>query len=323
MIPIDKIEKTYDKIKEFITPTRLDKSFHLTVGDTEVYLKMESEHSIVKSFKIRGVLGKLSHIEQNIIQEVQTSAISSGNQGICLSYAANMLGLKKPIIFVPETTPENKIKKMEALGADVQKRGQNYDQVHNIAELEVEKEGYINIDAREDEEGVLGGASVGIEIIQQLPEVDVVIIPKGSGALATSNASYFKQRKAGVKVYAVEAESCPALTTNLKEGKWTKNFPITGTEEPLLKSLVGGCAELSYNNASTLEDILLVNDQEVKVALGEIFKKERVIVEPDSAAAYAAYKRYSHLFIGKKTVLVLTGGNIDDQLFKEIVNNNY
>jgi len=151
----------------------------------------------------------------------------------------------------------------------------------------------------------------------------VIIVPMGSGALAVSTASYFKQMKPDVKVYAIEAAYSPALIKNLKNGIWTETFDITTNEEPLLKSLIGGCAKFTFDNAEVLEDILLVNDEDAKKAVAEIAKKEKAIVEPDSAVVYAAYKNNIELFKGKKTVLIITGGNIDDDLFKEIIVNYY
>lgn len=322
MVSVEKIEAAYTRISPYLRPTRLEKSLNLSSGTSEVYMKLENEQPIVKAFKIRGVLSKLTSLPEKEMRENTMAAISSGNQGVALAYCAKMLGLQSPIIFVPETAPEPKVQKIQRFGGTVCKVGHIYDDTHRIAGQIIAEKGYTLIDAREDEDGVVGQASIGIEILQELPDVDCVLIPMGSGGSCVSNASYFKAKKPNVKVYGVEAENSPALIENLKNGQWTEFYDVND-EDPLLKSLIGGVAKYTYDNAETLEDILLVNDQEAGEAVAEILHKEKAIVEPDSAVVYAAYKKYAKLFEGKKTAIVLSGGNIDDSVFKAIVDRYY
>ena len=114
----------------------------------------------------------------------------------------------------------------------------------------------------------------------------------------------------------------PALLENLETGVWKKTYNVK-SDNPALKSLVGGCAKYTFDNADVIEDILLISDDEALSAVAEISKEEKTIVEPDSAVTYAAYKKFNHLFVGKKTVLVFTGGNIDNEVFKNIVQKYY
>lgn len=319
MIKLHKIEGCYEKIKSFLSPTRLEKSIYLSSNESPVYLKLENEQPIVKAFKIRGVLGKLVTLSEEDIKGKEIAAITSGNHGVALAYCAKMLGLKSPIIFAPETAPQPKIDKMKYFGASVIQIGKIYDETHMMADEIISEKGYIKIDSREDELGVVGQGSIAIEIIDQMPNVDAVIVPMGSGGMSIAIASYFKQEKPNVKVYAVEAENSPALVENLKSGIWTETFEVNSDGNPLLKSLVGGCAKLTFENAEVLEDIFLVSDEDAKIALSEIVKHEKVIVEPDSAVVYAAYKNNAEIFKGKNTVLVISGGNVDDDIFKQII----
>ncbi len=320
MIHLKKIEDCYERIKKHVYKTRLEKSLYLSDGDTEVYMKLECEQPFVKNFKLRGVLGKLTLLNNNDFEK-GVGTISSGNQGVSLAYGSKVLGIKDPIIIVPSTTPPPKIEKMKYFGAKIQLMGKTFDEVNKLGESEFEKNGWIKIDAREDADGICGAGSIGIEILDQLPDIDILLLPMGSGGNSIANGSYFKQKKPNVKIYAVEAENSPALIENYENGRWTKffNFP----PDALMQSLVGGCAKHTYDNAKDcVDEVLLVNDHEVRQAVYDMAQNEKVIAEPDSASVYAAYKRYSQKFSGKKTAMIITGGNISKPLFKDIVSNS-
>ncbi|MEG0918765.1 MAG: pyridoxal-phosphate dependent enzyme [Anaerovoracaceae bacterium] len=319
MIDIKHIEDCYDRIKNYVAKTRLEKSLYLSEGDSEVYMKLECEQPFVKNFKIRGVLGKLTLLtDEQITTGVGT--ISSGNQGVSLAYGAQLLGINQPKIIAPTTSPKPKIEKMQYYGADINLMGETFDQANGKGESVFEEKGWVKIDAREDREGLYGPGTIGLEILEEMPDLDVILIPMGSGGNSIANGSYFRQKKPSVKVYAVEAENSPALIENKQAGRWTKffNFP----KDALMQSLVGGCAKHTYDNSDEcIDKVLLVNDEEVRRAVYEMAQNEKVIAEPDSASVYAAYKRYKDLFKGKKTAMIITGGNISKELFQDIIKN--
>ncbi len=317
MIDIKHIEAAYDRIKDYVSRTRLEKSLYLSEGNTEVYMKLECEQALVKNFKIRGVLGKLTLLTDEQLKKGY-GTISSGNQGVSVSYASKLLNLDQPFIVVPETSPKPKLEKMRHFGANIFPLGKTFDEANGQGEAIFEERGYVKIDAREDTEGLYGAGTIGLEILQQLPDIDILLVPMGSGGNSIANGSYFRQAKPDVKVYAVEAENSPALIENLKTGVWTKFFDVP--EDALMQSLVGGCAKNTFDNAKDcVDEVLLVSDDEVRDAIYELAQNEKVIAEPDSASVYAAFKRYRHLFEGKKTAMIVTGGNISKELFKEII----
>lgn len=317
MIDIRHIEAAYDRIKDHVSRTRLEKSLYLSEGDSEAYMKLECEQALVKNFKIRGVLGKLTLLTPEQLAKGY-GTISSGNQGVSVAYASQLLGLDRPYIVVPETSPKPKIEKMTHFGADIHYFGKTFDEANGMGESIFEEKGMIKIDAREDVEGLYGAGTIGLEILQQLPDIDCLLVPMGSGGNSIANGSYFRQAKPDVKVYAVEAENSPALIENLKTGVWTKFYDAP--EDAIMQSLIGGCAKNTFDNAKEcLDDVLVVSDDEVRSAIYEMAQNEKVIAEPDSAAVYAAYKRYRHLFEGKKTAMIVTGGNISKDLFRDII----
>ena len=320
MIDLPMILASEARIRPYLPAyTNLEKSDYLSQGADEVYLKLENQQHAVKSFKIRGVLSKLTALMEKFPdKKVITTTISSGNQGVCLSYGTQLLGFPSPQVYVPHTTPQPKIDKMKYLGAMIHFVGQSFDEANQLGGELIQKTGYQKVDSREDEEAVCGQGSIGIEILKQLPDVDAVILPMGSGALSIAVGSYFKQTKPSVMVIGVESERSPAMVENLKTGVWTKFYPVEGS--PLLKSLVGGVAQLSFHHArSALDHIVLVSDEEAKQAVADLARYEKTICEPDSAAAYAAYQKIRPSLAGKKTALVLTGANIAPDLFKEVI----
>lgn len=321
MIDLQMILDSESRIRPYLPAyTNLEKSYSLSRGADEVYLKLENEQHAVKSFKIRGVLSKLTTLMKTSPKAI-TTTISSGNQGVCLSYGTQLLGFPSPQVYVPHTTPKPKIEKMEHLGATIHFVGQSFDEANKLGEELIQKTGFQKVDSREDEEAVCGQGTIGIEILQQLPDVDAVILPMGSGALSVAVGSYLKQTKPSVLVIGVESERSPAMIENLKTGVWRKFYPVQG--DPLLKSLVGGVSQLSFRHApSALDNIVLVSDEEAKLAIAELAKYEKTICEPDSAAVYAAYKKIRPSLAGKKVALVLTGGNIESSLFQEVIAQN-
>ncbi len=317
MISVKDIESCYQRIKKYISSTRLEKSIYLSRGTTQAYLKLESEQALVKNFKIRGVLGKLTLLDRERIQR-GVGTISSGNQGVSLAYACHLLGMASPHIIAPVNAPGPKLEKIRYYGAKIKLLGRSFDQANLEGEKVFRDAGWTKIDAREDPEGLFGQGTIAMEILEALPDVDVLLIPMGSGGNAIANGSYFRQRKPTVKIYAVEAENSPALLENYEKGRWTKSFSFP--KDALMQSLVGGCAKHTYDHGKECVDqVLLVSDQEVEKAVYDLAQKEKIIAEPDSAAVYAAYQRYADEFEGKKTAMIITGGNIDNELFAEII----
>ncbi len=311
------VEKAYQRIKPYITKTRLEKSVLLSDDKTWVYMKMENEQPVVRSYKIRGVLAKLTLLTEEEKKRT-TAAISSGNHGVSLCYGTSLLGLRPPVIFAPHTTPKPKQEKIAKLGGELRFVGENFDQANEIGEKLLEEGNFTKVDSREDPLGVTGQGTLALEIMQEVPDLDILMAPISSGGLITACASYLKERYPQVKIIGVEPDYCPAMSENIEKRRWTKFFPFEG--ETILDSLVGGIAHHSYERASELVDeILFVNDEEVKEALWDLLLKEKVVVEPDSAVCYAALKKYKERFNNKKTAMIITGANVDEDFFIKLL----
>lgn len=318
MLDLVQIENCYEKIKPYLKETPLEESLYLSDDSTKAYLKLECMQPVVRNFKIRGVLGKLSHLTKEQLEK-GIATVSSGNQGVSLAYGAKILGIGSPHIYAPTSTPSPKIHKMEHFGAKLHLVGNDFDEANEIGTEEIRKNGYTFIDAREDPLGIIGASTIGIEILNKIPDIDAVIIPTGSGGDLTANGSYFKQKKPDVKVYSVEMDFSAALKTNIEQGIWTRFFP-NDHPDTIIGSLTGGCAKHTFDNFHKVcDDILLVSEEEIRQAIYDMAQDEKIICEPDSAAAYAAFKKYKELFKGKKTALYITGGNISPTVFKSVM----
>ena len=321
MLDLIEIEKRYEKIKPYLKETPLEESLYLSDENTKAYLKLECLQPVVRNFKLRGVLGKLSSLTEEQLQK-GVATVSSGNQGVSLAYGAKLMGIPSPHIYAPNSTPLPKIHKMKHFGANLHLVGDDFDEANKIGTEEIKNNGYTFIDAREDPDGITGTASIGIEILERVPDTDAVIIPVGSGGDLTSNGSYFKQKKPDVKVYGVEVDFSPALKTNLEENKWTRFF-TNDRPDTIIGSLTGGCAKHTFDNYNKVCDgLLIVSEEEIRQAVYEMAQNEKVICEPDSAASYAAYKKYRELFENKKTALYITGANISSEVFDSIMKEN-
>lgn len=317
MVSARDVEGAYERVRPLIGRTRLEKSQLLSRDGTEVYMKLESEQPQVRSYKLRGVLARLTLLSEEE-RKRDLAAISSGNHGVSLAYGARLLGLKAPLIYAPTSTPGPKKKKIASYGGELRLVGENFDRASELGEELIKSSGSIWVDSREDPRGVAGQGTVAVEIMEEVEDLDILLVPIGSGGLITGCASYLKERFPRVKVVGVEPDYCPAMSENLEKGRWTKFFPCQ--EETILDSLVGGIAHHSFERAGELiDEILLINDGDVKEALWDMLLEEKLVVEPDSAVSYAALKKYPEKFKGKKVAMIITGSNIENQLFKDIV----
>lgn len=174
----EEVKAAYDRIKPYVRKTPLEKSFYLGDSEREYFFKLESFQR-VKSFKIRGAINKmLTLTEEEIERGIAT--ISSGNHGSSVSYGASLLGIKNAKVIVPETTPASKVDKIRYFGSEVMLMGKNYDEAHRLGMDYIDSRGMTYIDAYYDDPKIYGGqGTVAIEILEQNPEIDTIVVPIG------------------------------------------------------------------------------------------------------------------------------------------------
>ena len=305
------IQDAYARIKPYIRRTPLEESYYLGDGERKYFFKLESFQR-AKSFKIRGAVNKLLTLTPEELGK-GIATISSGNHGSSVSYAASMLGIKNAKVIVPKTTPQSKIR---YFGADGLLMGKNYDEAHALGMDYIRSHGMTYIDAYYDDPKIYGGqGTIGIEILEQEPDIDTIVVPIGGGALLTGIAVAAKTIKPGVRVVGVQTEACPAMIRSYEDGKFYEDFPC---ENSLCDALIGGVGALSYQMAKDyVDDFIVVSEETIGKAVSFMARQEKFIVEAGSCTTVAAVIEQRERIGGKNIARVLSGGNIDgDVLFR-------
>ena len=315
MITLEKIIESRRRIQSSIYRTPLEKSMHLSNKKQEVFLKLEAQQRL-KSFKIRGALSKLTSLTKEE-RKRGVITVSSGNHGAGVSYGASLMGDVDATVVVPETTPLSKVEKIRYYGAKVIQRGQNYDGANQFAKELIRKEGLIFIDPCSDEDVIAGHGSMGLEILEDLENVETVLVPIGGGGMITGISVAIKSKHPKVRIVGVQTAACPAMVKSLEENIFYEEYP---TEASLCDALVGGVGEIPYKLAqNTIDDILVVSEEAIKEATRHLLVKEKVVAEPSGAVGIAAIQEMSEKIPGVRVVSLISGGNLDEDLMKKLL----
>ncbi|MDO4745684.1 MAG: threonine/serine dehydratase [Bacillota bacterium] len=311
------IKAAYSRIKPYIRKTPLENSMDLSTDERKYSFKLEPFQT-VKSFKIRGAMSKMTTLTEEERQR-GVATISSGNHGASVSYAASVLGIEKAQIIVPETTPHAKVDKIRYYGGEALLMGKNYDEAHALGMEYIEKNGMTFIDAYYDDPKIYAGqGTIGIEIFEQDPDIDTIVVPIGGGGLITGIATAAKAIKPDVRIIGVQTEACPAMIKAFEDKVFYEEYPVTG--DTVCDALVGGVGKLSYETLEPLlEDIIEVREETIKKAVVHMALNEKFIVEGAGAAALAAVMDEPERVGGKNIVMVVSGGNIDSELFCKLI----
>lgn len=316
MFNAQEVHKAYERISPYIRKTPLEESFYLGNEERRYFFKLESFQR-VKSFKIRGALNKmLTLTEEEIRRGIAT--ISSGNHGSSVSYASSLLGVKNAKVIVPQTTPQSKIDKIRYFGADVMLLGKDYDEAHRLGMEYITSRGMTYIDAYYDDPKIYAGqGTIAIEILQQNPDIDTIVVPIGGGGLITGIAVAAKSIKPDIRIVGVQTEACPAMVKAYEDGVFYEEYPCAGS---ICDSLIGGIGALSYEMAKDyVDEFLVVSEETIGRAVSFMAREEKYIVEAGSCTTVAAVMDMAERIGGKNIVLVLSGGNIDGKLLYELM----
>jgi len=312
----NEVKDAYARIKDYVRKTPLEQSFYLGDGEREYFFKLESFQK-VKSFKIRGALNKMMTLTPEEIQR-GVATISSGNHGSSVSYAASLLGIKNAKVIVPETTPQSKVDKIKYFGSEVMLMGKNYDEAHAMGMKYIKENGMTFIDAYYDDPKIYGGqGTIAIEILEQNPDIDTIVVPIGGGGLITGIAVAAKAIKPDIRIVGVQTEACPAMIKSYEDNVFYEEFPCG---ESLCDSLVGGIGALSYAMAKDyVDDFIAVSEETIAKAVSFMAREEKYIVEAGSCTTVAAVMDFRERIGGKNIALVLSGGNIDGAVLYDLM----
>ena len=306
------IEAAAIRIAPYIhnTPIMTCESINVLSG-LDLYFKCENFQKI-GAFKIRGGMNaSLQLTKEQLEKGVATH--SSGNHAQALAFAAKMLGIKAYIV-MPESSPQVKVNAVKGYGAEVTICASNQAARESTLQAIVDQTGATFIHPYDNDEVITGQATCVKEIIEAIPDVDIVVTPVGGGGLLSGTclgAHYFKP---GLKVYAGEPEGAADAVLSLQSGKVEKAPFVHTIADGLLTTLSERTLEIIQAHVT---DILLVSEDEIKAALRLVYERMKIIIEPSCAVPLAAVLKNADLFKGKKVGIILTGGNVDLSKFKE------
>lgn len=313
-LEFEDIKKAKERLSKYISDTPLEKSLYLG-SDKNVFLKLECQQPI-KAFKIRGALNKILTLSE-AEKEKGVAAISSGNHGIAVAYVTQMLNMKPATVIVPKNTPDSKIEKIKAYGADVLLMGNCFDEAYAEGMEYINKNSYTYVDAWDEDVDVYAGqGTVGIEIMKQNPDIDTIILPIGGGGLCTGTALAAKSINPDVKIIGVYSESCPAWGRSVEENKLYHEYP---SKESICEAMVGGIGKLSYSMRELVDMSLEVKESIIKKAMAHAVLNEKIVAEAAGAAPIAAFMQYENQIPGKNIALVISGGNANNDVLKEVL----
>jgi len=307
MLNVKDIHAALANIKDLVhkTPLIHSNSFSEMTG-AEVYLKAENLQK-TGSFKVRGAFNKMIHISDKVI------AASMGNHAQAVAYAASSLGINAKIV-MPVTAPIVKEEATKGYGAEVVLYGESFKEALDYA---LSQKDYIFIHAFDDEEVIAGQGTIGIEITEDLKEVDTVFVPVGGGGLISGISIAVKALLPKTKVIGVQTESAMSAYVSFKEKQVY--------DKPLMPTLADGIAIEKVGDRTFeimnryVDDIISVREDSIAMAILLFLERKKLVVEGAGAVPLAALLENKERFIGKSIVLVVSGGNIDFTLIDRII----
>lgn len=312
---MDLIREAQEYLRGKINRTELKKSTTLSkMFGCELYLKMEN-HQKTGSFKSRGAIFRMSRLTD---EERKAGVItaSSGNHAQGVAYAAMINGIDAKIV-MPEYSVPAKVNAVQDYGARVVLSGSDYSDSREKAEEIRKQEGRTFIEAFNCPYIISGQGTAGIEILEDLPNPDIIVVPVGGGGLISGIAIAAKSIHPSVKIIGVESEKSDSMKKSIEAGRI---IPHTSGESIADGISVKYPGELTLKICSELvDDIVTVSDESIAVAIYKLLERNKTLVEPSGAAGIAALMEGKIDVKGKKVVVVLSGGNINFLLLSKII----
>jgi len=315
MITLSDIQAAATRIRDsiYLSPCPRSEAFSGLTGN-HIYLKLDNQQR-TGAFKERGALNKLLTLTETERSRGVITA-SAGNHAQGLAYHSGRHGIRAQIV-MPLTTPLTKVSATRGYGADVVLYGANYDEAYEEAARRAGIEGFTFVHAFDDDAVIAGQGTLGLEILQQQPEIEVVVAPIGGGGLIGGIACAIKETNPKVRVFGVQPARLPSMKVALAEGK-----PVTLS--PAATIADGIAVRRSGEHTLPLvqkyvDDVVTVDEEEIANAILLLLEREKTLAEGAGAAAMAALLNHKLPLAGKRVVALVCGGNIDVTLLSRII----
>ncbi len=305
MLTLDKFEEASEIVQKVILPTNLIYSeYYSAQTGGKIYLKPENMQ-YTGAYKIRGAYYKISTLPEEERQRGLITA-SAGNNAQGVAYAAKLFGVKA-VIVMPNTTPLIKVNRTKGYGAEVVLYGDVYDDACAHALSLAEEKGYTFIHPFDDEVVATGQGSIAMEIIKELPTVDMILAPIGGGGLACGVSTLAKLLNPNIQVIGVEPAGANCMQESIKNGKVTSLSQVNTIADGTAVKTPG--TNIFPYIQKNVDDIITVDDHELIVNFLDMVENHKMIVENSGLLTVSALKQLDGK--GKKIVCILSGGNMD------------
>lgn len=313
MLTLDKVYKASHVLKEVIRETDLIKAPKIN-PESEVYLKTENLQ-VTGSFKVRGAYFKISQLNEEE-REKGVIACSAGNHAQGVALAAARAGIKS-LICLPDGAPISKVEATKSYGAEVCMVPGVYDDAYAKALQLRDEKGYTFIHPFDDEDVIAGQGTIGLEILDQLPDMDAVVVPVGGGGLISGIAYTIKQLSPKIKVYGVQAAGAPSMVNSVRDGKIERLDNVSTIADGIKVKEPG---QNTFEICSKyVDEVVTVSDDEIAAAILALIEQQKLISEGAGAVSVAAVMFNKIPVKDKKVVCLVSGGNIDVTILSRVI----
>src|ERR1041385_6753655 len=324
-VTLDDIRAARDRISGVIYHSPCPYSLQLSrLCGCEIYCKLD-HLQITGSFKERGARNKLKLLIERSAASGQRAehrgviAASAGNHALALAYHGRELGVPVTVV-MPRWAPLIKVSNCRSFGANVVLHGEAYDEAKRRALDIAQQEGLTYIPGFDDADIVAGQGTMGLEILEDVPDVDAVVVPVGGGGLIAGVATAIKALRPSVRIIGVEAQNAPTMHESLRQGRVVK----IKTQPTLADGLsIAEAGQICFDIVrKTVEKVILVDEAQIATSVLRLLELEKTVVEGAGAVPLAAAMNsdaYRLALKGRKVVLTLCGGNIDVNLIARII----
>ncbi len=313
MLTLDKIYKASHVLRSVIRKTDLIHA-PLVNPDSEVYLKTENLQ-ITGSFKVRGAYYMMSQLtEEEKARGVIACSAGNHAQGVALAAAKNHMNA---LICLPDGAPISKVQATKSYGAEVCMVNGVYDDAYQKALELKEEKNYTFVHPFDNEDVIAGQGTIGLEILDQMPDVEAVIVPIGGGGLISGVAFVIKNLNPNIKVYGVQASGAPSMRNSIRDGKIECLHTVSTIADGIAVKEPG---EHTFQYVQQyVDEIVTVTDDEISAAILALIERQKLIAEGAGAASVAAVMFNKVPIQGKKTVCLVSGGNIDVTILSRVI----
>jgi len=313
MLTLDKVYHAKFVLKDVARKTDLIAAPRLS-DTSELYLKTENLQ-VTGSFKLRGAYYKISQLTPEE-REKGVIACSAGNHAQGVALAATSMGIRS-VVCMPDGAPIMKVESTKRLGAQVELVRGTYDDAHDRA-VELQKEtGMTFIHPYDDELVMAGQGSIGLEILDQLPEVEAVIVPVGGGGLISGVAFAIKSLRPDVKVYGVQSAGAASMFNAYRDHTYETLDTVDTFADGIAVKTPG---EIAYQMVEKyVDDVVTVSEDEIAAAILALMENQKLVAEGAGATPVAAAMFGKLPIAGKKTVCLISGGNIDVNILSRVI----